>query len=112
MLGSSTRAFPAVALSRPRSAPRDVPALLLLEFCSKGSLKAHCDNAAADSMSVSERLTYCAQVLQGLQYISTRRIVHRDVAARNVLLDSTMVCKVSDMGMATSLSEDGKEYIR
>ena len=94
------------------TAPRDVPALLLLAFCSEGSLEAHCEEATADSMSVPERLTYCAQVLQGLQYISTRRIVHRDVAARNVLLDSTMVCKVSDFGMATALAEDGKEYIR
>ena len=92
--------------------PRDVPALLLLAYCAEGSLEDHCADATAESMSVSERLTYCAQVLQGLQYISTRRIVHRDVASRNVLLDSTMVCKVSDFGMAAALVEDGKEYIR
>ena len=74
--------------------PRDVPALLLLAFCSEGTLEAHCADATAESMSVSERLTYCAMTIQGLQYISTRRIVHRDVAARNVLLDSTLTCKV------------------
>ena len=57
------------------TAPQDVPALLLLAFCSEGLLEAHGEEATADSMSVS-RLTYCAQVLQSPQYISTRRIVH------------------------------------
>ena len=94
------------------TAPRDVPALLLLAFCLEGNLEALCQTATPESMTVSERLTFCAQVLQGLRYISTRRIVHRDVAARNVLLDSTMTSKVSDFGMATALQEDGKEYIR
>ena len=92
--------------------PRDVPALLLLAFCPEGRLEEHVNGATAESITVAERLTYCAQVLQGLQYISARRIVHRDVASRNVLLDSTWVCKVSDFGMAAALVEDGKEYIR
>ena len=63
-------------------------------------------------MAVYVRLTNCTQVLQGLQFIAARRIVHRDVAARNVLLDSIMVSKISDFGMAAALTEDGKEYIR
>jgi len=92
--------------------PRDVPALLLLAYCSEGTLETLANAASSDSMSVAERLTYIAQTLQGLQYIAARRIVHRDVAARNVLLDATMTCKVGDLGMATALRDDGKEYIR
>ena len=74
--------------------PRDVPALLVLAFCFEGSLEELCSTATPASISVSERLTYCAQTLQGLQYIASIRIVHRDVAARNVLLNSTMTCKI------------------
>ena len=92
--------------------PRDVPALLLLSFCPEGTLETLAEAASPTSITVAERLTYCAQTLQGLQYIASIRIVHRDVAARNVLLDSTMTCKVSDLGMATALQEDGKEYVR
>ena len=51
-------------------------------------------------------------MLQGLQCIAAIRIVHRDVATRNVLLDATMVAKVSDFGLATALQEGGKRYIR
>ena len=92
--------------------PRDVPALLLLSFCAEGTLEKLAAAASPTSMLVAERLTYCAQTLQGLQYIASIRIVHRDIAARNVLLDATMVCKVSDFGMATALQQDGKEYVR
>ena len=92
--------------------PRDVPVLLLLVFCSEGTLEALVNSATPVSISVAERLTYVAQTLQGLQYIAARRIVHRDVAARNVLLDATMTCKISDFGMATVLPDDSKEYIR
>ena len=92
--------------------PRDVPALLLLSFCSEGTLDTLVAAATPTSMTVVERLTYCAQTLQGLHYIASIRIVHRDVAARNVLLDSTMTAKISDFGMTTALQEPGKEYVR
>ena len=82
--------------------------LLLLAFYSEGNLEGLCGDGSPDSVTVSERRTCCAQVLQGLQFISTRRIIHRDVAACNVLLDSTMTCKTSDFGMASASQEGGK----
>ena len=94
------------------TAPRDVPALLLLSLCSEGTLETRVNAATAISMAMFARLTYCAQILQGLGYIATRRIVHRDVAARNVLLDATLTCKISDFGMASALVDHSKEYIR
>ena len=47
---------------------------------------------------------YCHDVACGMHYLSSRRIVHRDVAARNVLLDSTKTCKVADFGLSAALS--------
>ena len=49
-------------------------------------------------------LTYCHDVACGMHYLSSRRVVHRDVAARNVLLDSAHVCKISDFGMSKALA--------
>ena len=44
------------------TAPRDVPALLLLEYYAEGTLEDHCSAPDPGLMAVSERLTYCAQV--------------------------------------------------
>ena len=116
-----------VALVGVVTVPRDVPALVLMALCNGGTLQEHLVKAAGDEsglglrsrstttsasvcrLSVSDRLTLCAEVLQGLGYLSNLRIVHRDVAARNVLLDATGTCKISDFGMSMSLHLDGEE---
>jgi len=127
-----------VALVGVCTVPRDVPALVLMELCDRGTLQEHLENAASidirrasrsstfrstsavsrtstssgHRLSVSERLTLCAEVLQGLDYLSNLRIVHRDIAARNVLLDTTGTCRISDFGMSMSLhlNDEEKEY--
>ena len=127
-----------VALVGVCTVPRDVPALVLMVLCDRGTLQEHLENAASidirrasrsstlrstsavsrtsttsvHRLSVSDRLTLCAEVLQGLDYLSKLRIVHRDIAARNVLLDSTGTCKISDFGMSMSLhlNDEQKEY--
>jgi len=91
--------------------PRNMPAVLVLELCDHGTLKDYVsenDHHLDDSML----LTFCHDVASGMHYLSSRRIVHRDVAARNVLLDATMVCKVSDFGMSTALAggKDDSDY--
>ena len=41
-----------------------------------------------DPVGSEEKLFFCSQVACGLAYLSSLGIVHRDVAARNVLLKS------------------------
>jgi len=92
------------------TAPRDMPAMLVLEHCDNGSLLDYIHKHVLDT-ATSTKLTFCAEVAQGLGYISSLRVVHRDVAARNILLDAMLVCKVADFGLATALA-DSKEYAR
>ena len=92
--------------------PRDMPALVLLMYCERGTLKDHVATAGVGGISTVALLTFCAEVLQGLHYISSRRIVHRDVAARNVLLDGNEVCKLADFGRAVALADIGKDYAK
>ena len=64
--------------------PRRMPPLLLLTFCEHGELNTYVREVPANEVDTSMLLTFCADVAAGLSYLSSRRIVHRDVAARNV----------------------------
>ena len=94
--------------------PRNVPPLVLLEYCEQGSLHSHLSEASPDELGPAQLLTCCAEVLRALHYIAGRRLVHRDVSARNVLLDATGGVKLSDFGLAVALHDEamGKDYAR
>ena len=38
-------------------------------------------------------LKFCRQVAEGLSYLAGKSFVHRDIAARNILLDKELNCK-------------------
>ena len=57
------------------------------------------------SFSIKERLEMCRDIARGLAYLASINIVHRDVAARNILVDRsasdrspTRQCFVADFG--------------
>lgn len=41
---------------------------------------------------------FTAQILEGLEYLHSLGIVHRDMKADNILTDHDGMCKISDFG--------------
>ncbi|KAM4071026.1 hypothetical protein ACB094_11G030300 [Castanea mollissima] len=65
------------------------------------------------NLNWSTRYDICLGVARGLAYLheeSRLRIVHRDVKASNILLDSDLIPKISDFGLA-KLYDDNKSHI-
>ena len=93
--------------------PRDMPVVLLMQLCARGSLDVYLSSIAEEGGVLEQRiqLSFIADITRGLEHLANRRIVHRDVAARNVMLSSSYLCKLGDFGLSHSMAES-KDYVR
>ncbi|KAL0578853.1 mitogen-activated protein kinase kinase kinase [Marasmius crinis-equi] len=57
---------------------------------------------------LSEDMTkfFTRQILDGLVYISTKGLVHRNLHSNNVLVEMNGTCKISDFGLARQVSDE------
>lgn len=58
------------------------------------------------TITTTDLVSWAFQVSQGMHYLSTRNILHGDLAARNVLLSRDRVVKISDFGLSRKLDQD------
>lgn len=54
--------------------------------------------------SEDDVVTYIVQILQGLDYLHTRRILHLDIKPENVIVTYMNVVKIIDFGTAQSFN--------
>jgi hypothetical protein len=83
------------------------PCLMIVEYCELGALNKFLQTQTTDLILKTRIAGDCAE---GLSYLSARGFVHRDVAARNVLVGSDKRAKISDFGMSRDMV--GSEYYR
>ena len=82
------------------------PWLIVLEFCKYGDLRAllkHCGHPNSNKVAYMEQLYCCYQVASALGYVATKRLVHMDVATRNVLVCPKSRVKLADFGIAQKI---------
>ncbi|TKR64267.1 hypothetical protein L596_024832 [Steinernema carpocapsae] len=77
---------------------QEEPVMIVLELAAGGSLQGHLK--AHPETSIEQLLNYCKDAARGMCYLSSRQVIHRDIAARNCLLGASDELKISDFGLS------------
>ncbi|CAI7999070.1 Tyrosine-protein kinase STK [Geodia barretti] len=87
--------------------------LLVIELLAKEDLREHLltlrpeEGESVNSGLPHTLLSYCRQSISGLSYLAKKGFVHRDIAARNILLsEDHETCKIADFGMSRDLADE------
>ncbi|XP_017549779.1 receptor tyrosine-protein kinase erbB-3b isoform X1 [Pygocentrus nattereri] len=83
---------------------------LVTQLSTQGSLLQHL-RQNAHNLDPQRLLNWCVQIAKGMYYLEEHRMVHRNLAARNVLLKSDYMVQISDFGVADLLYPDDKKYV-
>ncbi|OQR83130.1 protein kinase [Achlya hypogyna] len=73
---------------------------MVLEWMDRGDLKSVLDATTPATFSWREKAECIAAMADGLVYLHSLDIIHRDIKSRNVLLDSTKGTKLTDFGVS------------
>eukprot|EP00933_Yihiella_yeosuensis_P054236 TRINITY_DN52620_c0_g1_i1.p1 TRINITY_DN52620_c0_g1~~TRINITY_DN52620_c0_g1_i1.p1 ORF type:complete len:304 (-),score=57.88 TRINITY_DN52620_c0_g1_i1:134-1003(-) len=85
-----------------RQDSEDDPALLIfLEFMPSGSIKGVLQKFGPYGLRLVRK--YTRQILEGLEFLHSEKIVHRDVKGANILIDAQGDAKLADFGACREL---------
>eukprot|EP00049_Salpingoeca_infusionum_P024389 m.15855 g.15855 ORF g.15855 m.15855 type:complete len:865 (+) comp6806_c0_seq1:232-2826(+) len=85
------------------------PLFLVMEWCEHSSLNVYLQSQMDFADTV--KLKILQDVAGAMMFLHQQSILHCDLAARNVLMDSTFVCKLSDFGMARHFSHNAMSEV-
>ncbi|XP_017266254.1 tyrosine-protein kinase JAK2a isoform X2 [Kryptolebias marmoratus] len=81
---------------------------LIMEYLPFGSLKEYL-NKNKKHIDSKRLLHYASQICKGMDYLGTKRYIHRDLATRNILVESETRVKLGDFGLTKMIPQD-KDY--
>ncbi|KAJ8921657.1 hypothetical protein NQ315_010566 [Exocentrus adspersus] len=81
---------------------------LVLELCHNGELQKY---VKEKSLSEAEVSSIMRQVVEGIRYLHSHNILHRDLSLSNLLLTKDMQVKIADFGLATQLTRPDERHM-
>ena len=90
------------------------PLMMVTELMRTG-LKEYLKNVKKSELKKFETfgrlfIRFTNDIANGMQHLSSKKFVHRDLSARNVLVSNSLTCKISDFGLARHAIEDDEYY--
>ncbi|XP_068591783.1 focal adhesion kinase 1-like isoform X11 [Cebidichthys violaceus] len=86
----------------------DNPVWIIMELCTLGELRSFLQ-VRKYSLDLATLILYSHQLSTALAYLESKRFVHRDIAARNVLVSTVDCVKLGDFGLSRYM-EDSSYY--
>ncbi|XP_044757238.1 serine/threonine-protein kinase PLK4 [Coccinella septempunctata] len=81
---------------------------LVLELCHNGELQYYIKKRV---LTESEAGNIMKQVVEGMKYLHSHNILHRDISLSNLLLTRDMQVKIADFGLATQLTRADEKHM-
>lgn len=92
---------------------KEEPMSMLFEYMSQGDLHQHLmmhspnsdvsvsdDDGNSHVLDHSDMMYIATQIASGMEYLAGHHFVHRDIAARNILVGDNLTIKISDFGLS------------
>ncbi|RVE43770.1 hypothetical protein evm_011619 [Chilo suppressalis] len=83
--------------------------MIVMEYLEEGSLNYYL-KFQGDKLSIMHLLIYAGDIATGMEYVSKKNIVHRDLATRNILVVDKYHVKISDFGLARTIPKEDDQY--
>ncbi|CAH2089621.1 unnamed protein product [Euphydryas editha] len=83
--------------------------LIVMEYLEEGSLNYYL-KFQGDKLRISHLLKYAKDIATGMDHVSAKNVVHRDLATRNILVVNKHHVKISDFGLARILPKEENAY--
>ncbi|XP_068088237.1 interferon-induced, double-stranded RNA-activated protein kinase-like isoform X2 [Hyperolius riggenbachi] len=78
-----------------------------MEWCPNGTLAEWIEKMG--KVDRQRSLNIFRQIVDGVEYIHSKKLIHRDLKPSNILFAENMVVKIADFGLVTPMSEEQKE---
>lgn len=77
---------------------------IIMEYCS-AVLQDLLDSVSSKKLPIWQACNYFRQLMQGLEYLHSKGIIHKDIKPSNLLIDNAGVIKITDFGVSELLNE-------
>ena len=82
------------------------PTCIVMELMCNGSLLHYLRNDMNKNLPLEVLTDMMAQIAKGMAYLEREKVVHKNVAARSILVGENNICKVADFAFARIMEND------
>ncbi|XP_077289778.1 serine/threonine-protein kinase msn isoform X3 [Arctopsyche grandis] len=91
------------AFIKKSPAGKDDQLWLVMEYCGAGSVTDLVKSTKGQSLKQEWIAYICREILRGLSYLHSNKVIHRDIKGQNVLLTDNAEVKLVDFGVSAQL---------